>query len=235
MDEGYRYGDTFVRAGDRRLMKPGRWLNDVCISFAIDYFQIEDEEVLHSISTTGDEQGSSKIYFMTPSSVQMVLFFESSDVEQVLLIPNGCAEHEKEYIFVPINDGVFAMQANAGSHWALLVYSIRDGSAYMFDSIASKPLQDLATNVANILHKAVGNIRHGASSVVSEINVDASQPYVTQTNSSDCGVYVIEAMRHIAVHGMSEINGFEHMTPSYIKNRRDFWFDKMERKLVKKK
>eukprot|EP00056_Hartaetosiga_gracilis_P001614 m.46120 g.46120 ORF g.46120 m.46120 type:complete len:244 (+) comp10708_c0_seq1:88-819(+) len=221
--DGYRYGDTFVRPMDKVLMKPGRWLNDVCVSFGMEYFQLEDEELMKQCE---------RVYFMTPSSVQLVLCLPSDDLRQVLLLPNGVdagKEQRKEFIFIPINDGLLSMKANAGTHWALLVYNICKGTAVLFDSIPSDKMQTLANTVAQSLHSTF--VEEGDEGrAVASCAVNCSPEYVRQQNSCDCGVYVIEAMRHLLLsQQLDNPDTWEHMTPTFIKGMRNKWFVLMDR------
>ena len=90
------------------------------------------------------------------------------------------------HIFLPINDCREKDRAEGGSHWSLLLVSVRDGVAFHYDSLHSSNKPD-AEKAARQLSILLGQD-------LKFVDLDDSPQ---QANSSDCGVFVCLEMRHL--------------------------------------
>jgi sentrin-specific protease 8 len=107
------------------------------------------------------------------------------------------------HIFIPVNNANTNASAESGSHWSLLLVSVVDGTAFHYDSSEEmnlEPAEDCAANLGKHLRRRLRVISLG----------DSPQ----QRNSSDCGVYVCMAMRHLLTRRLLKKNSSEKVSMS---------------------
>ncbi len=145
----------------------GEWLTDEHINA---YLSLLD-------STVGKEHN---VYFMTPVISQAVKCLQNSNAIELPL-----EFFNMSYIFVPVNDALaldFNSKTHAsGSHWSLLLFSKRENKFYYFDS----------TNLYNLnsAKKTVQKLSRYLSNF-GELKMETVKT-PQQTNSRDCGIYLI--------------------------------------------
>ncbi|KAF3940140.1 hypothetical protein ABW19_dt0200704 [Dactylella cylindrospora] len=151
------------------------WLTDNNIAFWEEYLE---REVINRSDCNG-------IILLRPSMVFMLRLSSSvSSIASALpLVFNAT------HIFLPINDNRDPNAAEAGSHWSLLVVSVKDKVAFHYDSLSSSNLSH-AKAVAEKVAEWLG----------SELDFhDLDEDTPQQGNTSDCGVHVCMNMRHLLV------------------------------------
>ena len=121
----------------------------------------------------------------------MISLLSDASELSVLLGPLDLAS--RDAIFLPINDSRDADAANSGSHWSLLVFERVSQSFTLLDSMPSRetlPIASIAaTRLAAMLGVSTGRMRAPRIAV----------PDVPrQTNSYDCGVFVISYTHDLA-------------------------------------
>ena len=90
------------------------------------------------------------------------------------------------HIFLPINDCKNVHQPEGGSHWSLLLVSVRDNVAFHYDSLNPANRSEAENATTKLSHLLRGPLRFTDL---------AESP--RQENSSDCGVFVCIQMRHL--------------------------------------
>ena len=91
-----------------------------------------------------------------------------------------------EWAFIPISDAGIDNQPNSGSHWSLILLSVRHGLAFHYDSYDAfnkSVARDTVTSLSQVLGKDVRFLHFK----------DTPQ----QDNGSDCGVMVCFFMRYL--------------------------------------
>ncbi|KAK6362811.1 hypothetical protein TWF730_000264 [Orbilia blumenaviensis] len=151
------------------------WLTDNNIAFWEEY--LEHEFLSHS-----DCNG---ILLLRPSMV-FLLRVESSILNIISALPSITSA---THIFLPINDNRDPGLAEGGSHWSLLVVSIKDRVAFHYDSLGGSNRRH-AREVAAKVEEWVGYPLN-----FYELDDDTPQ----QGNSYDCGVHVCMNMRYLLV------------------------------------
>jgi sentrin-specific protease 8 len=192
------YNDSLLHESDLQLLDVGYWLNDQLISFFYEYFENEQFKYEKHLFA-----------FVNPSIVQYLKLCSSlQEAEMCFLQPLDLAN--KEYIFFPINNNNDAQSAG-GSHWSLLVYQKATASFYSFDSI----------NGSN--EKETRSFYNKFRTYFNTNQLKEAENFPKQSNSSDCGVYVLGATELIAKHVKEQrgqanefVLDFSTLTPKFI-------------------
>lgn len=191
------YGDSLLLESDVRLLDSSQWINDKLIGFAFEYFENE----LYS---------SDEISFLHPSLVQLV---KMSPAIEAKLIVEPLKLNLRSLIFVPLSDN--ESTSAGGTHWSLLVCDMKSKNILLFDSLSVKQQlpKEISQKFSHILSFDCGNV------------IPSSSP--TQTNSHDCGVYVIAIAEYICEQFLQNNslnfclqNMVSHITPSYVQQKR---------------
>jgi sentrin-specific protease 8 len=119
-----------------------------------------------------------RVLLMDPSAVFMMQF--EDDIEDLRSSLFRLNLTRREVIFCPINDNDDPQAVAGGSHWTLLVYC--QGSCYFYDSGSATGVPYAAQTVASRLHA----LKHTADIPVTQVKL-----LHPQTNSFDCGAYVL--------------------------------------------
>ncbi|KAA0149201.1 hypothetical protein FNF29_06088 [Cafeteria roenbergensis] len=167
----FDYCGASVYQADVDLLRPGQWLNDIVITFAVDY-------VSHELAPD-----RTSWRFCHPP-VSAIARFED-DPEDLRHSLFSLRLESRDVALFPVNDNPFGHVAG-GTHWSLLVFRRRDpeGPRFLhFDSRAGSNAA-VAKDLAGRLAKIVCPDRFSPVSVV-----EAACPQ--QNNSSDCGVFTV--------------------------------------------
>ncbi|KAK6357496.1 hypothetical protein TWF718_001805 [Orbilia javanica] len=149
------------------------WLTDNNISFWEEYLERE-------LLSKSDCRG---VLLLRPSMV-FLLRIEPSILNILSALPSITSA---THIFLPINDNRDPNMPEGGSHWSLLVVSIKDRSAFHYDSLGGSNRRH-ARDVAGKVEEWIGY-----PLTFYELDDDTPQ----QGNSYDCGVHVCMNMRHL--------------------------------------
>ncbi|KAL9107084.1 MAG: hypothetical protein Q9227_007950 [Pyrenula ochraceoflavens] len=142
---------------------------------------------------------NSNIVLLRPSMSQLLKL-----TPDVTTISSNLGDFSRTtHIFLPVNDNTNAMEAEAGTHWSLLLVSIVDGVAFHYDSLPpgnARDAQHLTKKLSQLLRRPLRFI-----------DLDDSP---TQENSSDCGVFVCYLMRHLLLKRLLQVRSDEKISMS---------------------
>mmetsp|Transcript_8985 Transcript_8985/g.10459 ORF Transcript_8985/g.10459 Transcript_8985/m.10459 type:complete len:234 (-) Transcript_8985:156-857(-) len=184
------YHDSVLYASDVALIEQSNWLNDHCILF---WFQVleYDEQVWLDNESPG--QGSQQyktvdILFLQPASAFMIQFLSANELlvgteDNVFLTIK-----DKELVFIPVV-GNADMNAGGGSHWSLLVY--HNEKFYHLDS-SNGSNRFTARSLASRFISLLSNVKN--------LNFLTINSAPQQSNSYDCGVFVLANAEYIAAN-----------------------------------
>ena len=163
------YNDSLLYESDLDLLSEGNWLNDRLIGFVYEYLEKE-------VYTDECNETNSLFGFVNPSTVQYLKLCQSLDEAKICFIdPLGL--DRKRFVFFPLNNNAKSEQAG-GSHWSLIVLDKVKSSIIHYDSIGSN--ENTAIDFFK-KYKSCFRIKTFSN----------SDKFPQQTNSSDCGVYVL--------------------------------------------
>lgn len=152
------------------------WIKDDVIKI---YFELLNEKLLKDAS----------IMCMNPTICQAVKMSEDTNC---FLTPLGLKNFQ--YVIIPVNDGA-GTDSEDGSHWSLLVCKTVDKSFYYFDSV-----KDYNLSHAKKIAKKI--FAHLNPSIKDEEPVLTVCQTPQQSNSYDCGIYVLAITDIIINHLM---------------------------------
>jgi sentrin-specific protease 8 len=167
------YGDVQIYQEDLENLLPGQWINDSIIEFTYEYFE---QELFSKHSLFG---------FIRPAIVYLISQISDpiSLVEDSVL-PAGL--HEKEVLFMPINDN--RGNIAGGTHWSLMVYCRSLNHFFHFDSMGN--CNEMSARwCQNKIKNVLGTAKNAAFTCL-----ETPQ----QKNGYDCGVYVIAITKLLA-------------------------------------
>lgn len=170
-----------------------QWLNDNNLSYIYEYFEkaqlndfIQSNDII--LNSKLALRFKNSIILLKPSIAFLLLMNQDPASLKGILPPLELAS----FIFIPINDNDDVELAEGGSHWSLVVISILDRKAFIYDTLSdeqddnnNREAQNLINNL-NIYLKA-----HGKMGAGSEIKPEVV-PTPQQLNGSDCGVHVLQ-------------------------------------------
>jgi sentrin-specific protease 8 len=166
------YYDVLLTREDVDTLRHNDWLTDNVISFWEEW--LEREHLSKHLNAA--------IVLLRPS--MCFLLVQTADPSS---LKGALPDFSKTtHIFLPINDCHDPTRPEGGSHWSLLLVSIKDGVAFHYDSLASANESDarrVAAKLATLL-----NMR------LTFRDLDDSPQ---QENGSDCGVFVCSVMRYL--------------------------------------
>jgi len=108
------------------------------------------------------------------------------------------------HIFIPVNDNPNPDQANGGSHWSLLLYSLVDAKAFHYDSLGGHN-EYVARKITGKLDRLLGSNRSTGF-----LALDSPQ----QNNGSDCGVFVCFLIQTLLTKYLLAANADERVNMS---------------------
>lgn len=191
------YHDSLLRQSDIDLLKGPCWLNDTIISFYFEYLEIDRFK------------RNPSLLFVPPQVTQCIKMAPMSELD-VFLGPLG--SNKRDFIFFALNNNEETEYAG-GSHWSLLAFSRPERIFLHFDSSRGTN-QDQAMDMGHKLIHYFGISNKGR----------VSEPLcLQQTNSYDCGIYVLCYAEHIAGHALrsGEIERCPSLEKSEVRQKRD--------------
>lgn len=169
------YHDVLLRESDIALLHPGRWLNDLVISFWFEYLH---REVFRDYKD--------QICFVAPEMVQLVRAVASNNISaeefSVMLSPTEWMS--KRVVFFPINDSSIDATAVGGNHWSLLVWTVDASGFEHYDSIENSSNRIHALEVVNTLSQLIPTLQEKKNKITRGV-------CQRQENSFDCGIHVL--------------------------------------------
>lgn len=161
-----QFFDISIYKEDLDNLKDDEWLNDNNISFIYEYLE---RYQLNNF----DKLVSNSIILLRPSMVYL-LANHPSPKELKGVLPSL---ETSKFIFLPVNDNDDVEDACAGSHWSLVVISLLDKTALIYDTL-ERANESEAKHVISQLAKYLGfNF---------QIRIIEKTPQ--QINGSDCGI-----------------------------------------------
>ncbi|KAM3461044.1 hypothetical protein NHJ6243_005361 [Beauveria neobassiana] len=151
------------------------WLTDNIIGFWQEYLERE----------TLPRYPEARVCLLRPS---VAIMLKADKVDDTAMAGNLPDPSKVTHLFLPINDNVELSEPSGGSHWSLLLVSLRDGRAFHYDSSGEtnrKHANDTTVRLARVLHRKLDFVH--------------LEDTPNQGQTSDCGVYVCLLMRHLLV------------------------------------
>lgn len=191
----FSYNEVTIYEKDVALLKPGEWLNDQILSFALHFLN-------HSLGTEIAEE-----VVVVDALVGSCLRFncdsdERRDFAGGVGVKRGC------HILAPVTD--CRTLTSVPGHWSLLYFDVARGVAVHFDSMATKnATSGAAADTAQALWEMCGsgsggNIDDtvpGGGGGIGPTLVEAQEHHIPQQrNGHDCGVYAALFARHVHEH-----------------------------------
>jgi len=190
------YHDSLVRECDFKLLDSPNWLNDTIIGFCFEYF-------------TNDKFVNLPFTFISPEVTQFMKFCGAEELE-IFLEPLELLT--KEIVFLAVNDNS-DVEKTGGSHWSLLAYC-RKGNKFQHYDSSNGSNEKYARQLSKKMWRYLG--------VGNEPSFTEMPVVPQQTNSHDCGVYVICVAAHLGSHHSGENIGnmSDVITPNFVKKKR---------------
>ncbi|ATY60792.1 Ulp1 protease family [Cordyceps militaris] len=182
------YYDASLTVGDVKSLK-NDWLTDSVINFWQEYLERE----------TLPRYPQARICLLRPSIT--FLLMHTPDLHHTYSsLPDLT---NITHVFLPINDNKDVRDGQGGSHWSLLLISIRDGLAFHYDSLSS--------GNCNQASSATDRMAQFLNRPLQFLNLVDSPK---QDNTSDCGVFVCLLMRHLLVKRLLGASATEKVSMS---------------------
>ncbi len=162
------YNDSLLHESDLSLLERNNWLNDRLIGFFSEYF----EKNLFKDNVLNNNFG-----FVDPSTVQLLKLCDNLEEAKICFL-DPLELSQKSIIFFPLNNNKELFKAG-GSHWSLLVVNKKEKSLIHYDSLSNTNF-----NEARLFYDKY-------KSYLQLNKFQSYENFPQQTNSSDCGVYVI--------------------------------------------
>lgn len=171
------------------LSKPYNWVNDAVIHI---FGRMIEKNINES-----DSNAKKKILFVAPCTVQFIRFFEFEDAVK------DCVQNLKidnfEVVFFPITNGTSF--TSRGNHWSLIIYLTSENKFLYCDSIYSHRDIPMAQSLIKKLELFLNLPKADF--------LDTDLP--GQTNSYDCGVFIMAYMEYFAKNGsFNNIDNYIH-------------------------
>ncbi|CAI2378879.1 unnamed protein product [Moneuplotes crassus] len=174
------YKSATLRKSDIDNLRDCCWLNDQCINFYYEYL-------------ANTVQGIDNVKLVDPASAALLLY--TDDIEDLFDIFEPLELPDADLICCPVNDNTDKFKGAGGSHWTLLFYSKAHHSFFYSDSGSTGCVLSNIPSVATKLHWLITNNREGTSEQGTDFEINVVKNAPKQTNSYDCGVYVLEMTR----------------------------------------
>jgi sentrin-specific protease 8 len=174
MDEVIRLravlGDASLTESDLLCLRPKLWIHDVIIHFYLEHLRLK--------------YGEDDVGVVSPALAHLIGNTDSEDTAAMVVEElNACT---KRVVLIPINNESAKAK---GSHWSLLVFVPRTSSFYHVDSLDLN--RDCGLKETRRIAKCLG------------ANADVSFAHFArevQTDSNDCGLYVMGNARLAVRH-----------------------------------
>lgn len=168
-DRLLQFFDITVYKEDLDNLKDDEWLNDNNISFIYEY--LERYQLNHF-----DKIVSNSITLLRPSMVYLLANHPSDPKELKGVLP---PIEKSKFVFLPVNDNDDVEDACAGSHWSLVIISLLDRTALIYDTLERAN----ETEAKQVISKISQYL-----DMKFQIKIIEKTPQ--QINGSDCGIMV---------------------------------------------
>ncbi|CDR43755.1 CYFA0S12e03972g1_1 [Cyberlindnera fabianii] len=168
-----QFFDISLYKDDIDNLKDDEWLSDNNISFIYEYLE------RYQLSKY-DKLVTQSIQLIRPSLVFMIAISD----EPHLLRTQGVIPQldNAKFIFLPVNDNFDPESVGGGLHWSLVVISILDETAYVFDTLGHSNEREAKRVISNM------EKYYGKNTTFEVKIMDTPQ----QINGSDCGIMVVQ-------------------------------------------
>lgn len=172
-------GDVAIQKYDiDTISNPYSWVNDAIIHIF--------GRMIERNTNKSETNQNNKILFVAPCTVQFIRFFQIEDdvkdCVQKLKIQNFRA------VFFPLTNGTSF--TSRGNHWSLLIFLTSENKFLFCDSI----YKNRNASIAELLIRKIELFLNLQAELI-EMNLPS------QTNSYDCGVFIMAYMEYFAQHG----------------------------------
>jgi sentrin-specific protease 8 len=188
------YNDSLIYESDLEILNDGQWLNDRLIAFVYEY--LEREIYLDQPAVS----------FLNPSTVQFLKLCSSMDEARMCFL-DPLDMNKKKYCFMPLNNNIYA-EMTGGTHWSLMFVDRSTSIMYHFDSIGSN--NDQAIKFFQKYKSYFGLEKYLTY-----------ESFPKQSNSSDCGVYVLG--KNILINKIEFMHEILLKNFIFLKLQQSFW------------
>ncbi|CAJ0602764.1 unnamed protein product [Cylicocyclus nassatus] len=193
------YGDIVLYQSDVNTLLPGVWLNDNIISFACEF-----------LMDNASQEVKERVVVVGAATCELIRY--AGDEAVIREIFTSLNFFKREKILFILNDREDP-RVVGGFHWSLLVLERRSSHFHYYDS--TRPAK---TAIAKQLVKIV-------STFLDDDDVKFTvEECPQQRNSFDCGMYVIEFVRHVLKPPSSDTPP-TIVDSEYIDMERRYWLD----------
>ncbi|QPG73347.1 hypothetical protein FOA43_000657 [Brettanomyces nanus] len=169
-----KFEDIVLSQGDLSTLLEDAWLNDNIIGFIYEYLTASQTRTTlkRRVKYMGEDKANSSVVLLLPT-FSFLLANDPSPEQLKDVLPNMDGA---SFIFMPVNDSIDFDLGEGGSHWSLVLFSLKDRKAFVYDSMfranETESLQ-LIKNTETLLDTSF------------EVIFDEYSPQ--QINGSDCG------------------------------------------------
>ncbi|KAG7883908.1 hypothetical protein KL938_002493 [Ogataea parapolymorpha] len=176
-DKVLKFHEITVYREDILNLRDDEWLNDNNLAFIYEYItRVHIEPTLRRrIRFSNKQMIETSIILLMPTFTFLLAHHPEPTQLRGVLPPIEKAK----FVFMPLNDNEDLGVAEGGYHWSLVVLSVEDRLAMVYDSMESANEQETKQLVSKIEQYYGAKFR---------IVVDAHPPQ--QSNGSDCGISV---------------------------------------------
>ncbi|CCH41875.1 Sentrin-specific protease 2 [Wickerhamomyces ciferrii] len=193
-----QFFDVSIYKEELDNLKDDEWLNDNNISFLYEYLE---RYQLNSFNKLIKDS----IILLRPSMVYL-LANTSAPLELKGVLPP--LENSK-FIFLPVNDNDDVETASAGSHWSLIVISLLDQTAFIYDTMERAN----ETEAIQVIKKLMEYLGY-------QLKIKIIENTPQQINGSDCGIMICQITGFL----LSRLLNLKYLETNYI----DLSLDKVD-------
>jgi sentrin-specific protease 8 len=190
-DKIFQFFDVSIYGEDLLNLKDDEWLSDNNISFIYEYLERYQLSKFDSLV-------SNAIQLVRPSMVYLLA--QTPEPQQLIgVIP---AIENGKFLFLPVNDNDDVEAVGAGSHWSLVVISMLEKIAFVYDSMERANEQE----AKDVITKVEKYLSDGTKFQIRIMKTPQ------QLNGSDCGVIVSQITAFLT----SRLLGFKYLKDHYV-------------------
>lgn len=194
-----QFFDVSIYKEDLDNLKDDEWLNDNNISFVYEYLE---RYLLHKYP----KLVSDSIFLVRPSMVYLLANFPNPPELKGVLPP--LESPTARFIILPINDNDDVEAVESGSHWSLVVISLLDKTAYIYDTLERSNEKE----AKEVIDKVSKYLNNGT-----KFNIRIIENTPQQINGSDCGIMVSQLTGFL----LSRLLDLDHLKEHYMDFKMD--------------